>query len=280
MQNAQPPIQDATRSHTIWFSATIFTSAFLLFQVQPLIGKFILPWYGGSPAVWTTCMLVFQVLLFAGYSYAHALTSWLTLRRQALLHSVLLVIAAVVMPITPSADWKPTGNESPTLSIVILLLRTVGIPYFLLSSTGPLLQRWFCFACPGKLPYRLYALSNVGSLLALLSYPFLFEPIFSSSVQAWLWSVVFCCFAMICLVCAGRLLRSDISDPSRKAKTTTGRFSRTTWLQQLLQLVLFSRPTVRDAVGNDESSLHGYCRNPLPVDCSADHLLIVVHRHI
>ena len=198
----QPSLTTTHRNTVGWFAATIFTSAFLLFQVQPLIGKFILPWYGGSPAVWTTCMLVFQVLLFAGYAYAHGVSMWLTVRQQALLHSVLLVTAAVAMPITPSLAWKPTGSESPTLSIVILLVRTVGLPYFLLSSTGPLLQRWFCWTCPGRVPYRLYALSNVGSLLALLSYPFVFEPILCSSSQAWLWSVVFCCFAALCLVCA------------------------------------------------------------------------------
>ncbi len=203
-----------------WFAATVFTSAFLLFQVQPLIGKFILPWYGGSPAVWTTCMLVFQLLLFAGYAYAHGLSMWLTVRQQALLHSLLLVTAAVTMPITPSLDWKPTGSESPTLSIVVLLVRTVGLSYFLLSSTGPLLQRWFCWTCPGTVPYRLYALSNVGSLLALLTYPFVFEPILSSSSQAWLWSVVFCCFAALCLVCAGA--RFDRSSPRAPTTAVTG----------------------------------------------------------
>lgn len=201
-------IHSARRASAAWFAATVFASAFLLFQVQPLIGKFILPWYGGSPAVWTTCMLVFQVLLFAGYAYAHGLAIWLPVRHQALLHTALLVTAAAMMPITPQLDWKPTGYESPAWSIVMLLVRTVGLPYFLLSSTGPLLQRWFCRTCPGRGTYRLYALSNVGSLLALLTYPFVFEPILSSSSQAWLWSVVFCGFAAGCLVCAIRAIRT------------------------------------------------------------------------
>ncbi len=188
-------------SRSLLFAVTVFTSAFLLFQVQPLLAKFILPWFGGTPAVWTMCMLVFQLLLFGGYAYAHLLSSLKSVSRQACIHATLLTLAAVSLPIIPDTGWKPLGDEAPALRITLLLLATVGIPYFLLSATGPLLQQWFSKACPGISPYRLYALSNIGSLLALVSYPFLFEPIFSSTMQAGLWSVLFLVFALSCLMC-------------------------------------------------------------------------------
>jgi len=144
------------------YAATVFVSAFLLFQVQPLIGKTILPWFGGSPAVWTTCMLVFQVLLFGGYGYAHLMTRYLTPVRQGWLHLALLAVALVMLPVVPNASWKPTGADAPVLRIILLTLTTVGLPYFLLSSTGPLVQGWFSDTHAGQSPYRLYALSNVG----------------------------------------------------------------------------------------------------------------------
>lgn len=196
MQPAQP-----IRHRTLLFAITVFTSAFLLFQVQPLLAKFILPWFGGTPAVWTMCMLVFQVLLFGGYAYAHILSAVSSVTRQACIHASLLALAAFCLPIVPDASWKPVGDELPTLRIALLLLATVGMPYFLLSATGPLLQKWFSRACPGASPYRLYALSNAGSLLALLSYPFVFEPAFSSTAQAALWSALFLVFALACLMC-------------------------------------------------------------------------------
>jgi hypothetical protein len=180
------------------FASTIFVSAFLLFQVQPLMGKYILPWFGGSPGVWTTCMLVFQVLLFAGYAYAHLLNRYLSVRQQATLHCSLLALAAVLMPIAPEASWKPVGDESPARLIMVLLLCKVGLPYFLLSSTGPLLQAWISRARLPVEPYRLYALSNTGSLLALLTYPFLFERVWSSGEQALVWSIAFTGFAVLC----------------------------------------------------------------------------------
>ncbi len=191
----------------ICFASTIFTSAFLLFQVQPLISKYILPWFGGSPTVWSTCMLFFQVVLFGGYVYAHLLTTYLNPRWQAALHCALVVTAAAMLPITPDASWKPDGAADPTWRIVSLLTCCVGLPYFILSSTGPLLQRWFSVQLPGASPYRLYALSNIGSLLALISYPFAFEPVLSSPAQADLWSWGFRTFAVLCGCCAIGLLK-------------------------------------------------------------------------
>lgn len=185
------------------YAATIFLSAFLLFQVQPLLGKFILPWFGGSPAVWTTCMLVFQVLLFAGYAYAHATTQYLPPGRQVLLHVSLLLVACCLLPITPDPSWKPTAQDTPVWRIIFLTICAVGMPYFILSSTGPLVQSWFSRTLPNTSPYRLYSLSNLGSLIALLSYPFVFEPRFATQTQAVLWSGWFAIFAFLCVCSAG-----------------------------------------------------------------------------
>lgn len=190
------------------FAATIFLSAFLLFQVQPLLSKFILPWFGGTPAVWTTCMLFFQTLLFGGYVYAHVLTQRFSPRTQAAVHVSLLLAAVFYCPIAPSEVWKPTGGEDPTALILQLLMATVGLPFFVLSSTGPLLQSWFSRVHAGTSPYRLYALSNVGSLLALVTYPFLFEPAFDTAVQSGIWSWGFVGFGVLCAGCAGVLARA------------------------------------------------------------------------
>jgi hypothetical protein len=187
---------------SINFGLTILLSAFLLFQVQPLISKFILPWFGGTPAVWTTCMLFFQILLFFGYAYAHLTHRRLAPPAQAWLHLALLVLAILLLPIAPDAHWQPADPSNPTARILFLLAVNVGVPYCVLSSTGPLVQAWFGRAYPGKSPYRLYALSNLGSLLALLSYPILFEPAFDVSAQAKLWGWGFGLFAVACAILA------------------------------------------------------------------------------
>ncbi len=204
------------------YAATIFLSAFLLFQVQPLIGKFILPWFGGSPAVWTTCMLVFQVLLFGGYAYAHVTTRWLPPRQQAYLHVVLLALAILTLPVTPDPSWKPTNSDTPTLRIILLTTFCVGLPYFILSSTGPLVQGWFSRTHTGQSPYRLYSLSNLGSLLALVSYPFAVEPAFTTATQSLLWSGLFAAYVLLCAgsaIVMGNRARLDVS-PARIAETT------------------------------------------------------------
>lgn len=153
------------------FALSIFTGAFLLFQVQPLIGKYILPWFGGSPGVWTTCLLFFQTLLLGGYAYAHFSSKLLKPRGQAILHFALLLAALSLGGIAPSETWKSHVTGNPTWQILLLLTATLGLPYLVLSATGPLMQQWFSVTNPGLSPYRLYALSNIGSLLALLSYP-------------------------------------------------------------------------------------------------------------
>ncbi len=187
------------------YAATIFVSAFLLFQVQPIISKAILPWFGGSPAVWTTAMLFFQTLLFLGYAYAHFSQS-LRPRVQTAVHLAILALAVAMLPILPDAKWKPPDGSDPTGRILLLLAVAVGLPYFALSTTGPLVQAWFSRSYPGRSPYRLYSLSNIGSLLALLSYPFLIEPAATLSMQSRCWQYGFWAFAALCAVGAWRAL--------------------------------------------------------------------------
>ena len=187
------------------YALTIFTGAFLLFQAQPLIGKYILPWFGGAPGTWTTCLLFFQVLLLGGYAYAYASTRWLQLRAQALWHLLLLLAALALLPITPADSWKPDGSGHPTLQILGILLRCLGLPYFVLASTSPLLQHWFSRAHPDASPYRLYALSNVGSLLALVSFPFFFETHFPRTTQAMIWGWGLVIYAGASAYCAIKL---------------------------------------------------------------------------
>lgn len=191
------------------FAVTIFLSAFLLFQVQPLIGKIILPWFGGTPAVWTTCMLFFQVLLLGGYAYAHYSTQRLSPRRQGIVHAALLGLAlAVTAPtILPGDGWKPAGDDSPLVAILAMLTVCVGLPYFTLSATGSLVQAWFARAYPGRSPYELYALSNIGSLLGLLTFPFLVEPNIGSRDQASAWFWGYAAFAGLCAGLALRVMR-------------------------------------------------------------------------
>ena len=185
------------------FASTILLSAFLLFQVQPLIAKLILPWFGGSAAVWTSCMLFFQMALLGGYAYAH----WLNGRRgyhQTFVHLGLLILSFLSLPILPNPWWKPTGPEDPLLRILGLLTATVGLPYFLLSSTSPLLQSWYSRANGGAMPYRFFALSNAGSMVGLLAYPVLVEPYLTSGQQAWMWSIGYGVFAFVCATVAFR----------------------------------------------------------------------------
>ncbi|HEX5432133.1 MAG TPA: hypothetical protein VFW83_09215, partial [Bryobacteraceae bacterium] len=176
--------------------AAVFLSAFLLFQVQPIAARYLLPWFGGSPAVWTTCLLFFQAALLCGYLYAHWLGSRPSARFQSSVHIALLAGSLLLLPIAPGAIWKPSSSADPSGKILLLLTATVGGPYFLLSATAPLLQRWF--NREGKSPWRLYALSNFGSFLALLSYPFAVEPFLRLRTQTWIWSGLYVLFAALC----------------------------------------------------------------------------------
>ena len=185
------------------YAATIFLSSFLLFVVQPLIARLILPWFGGSAAVWTTCMLFFQALLLAGYAYAHWLVKKLPGRvPQAVLHTILLAAAVALLPIAPAESWKPDGTEEPVSHILLLLAVSVGLPYFVLASTSPLVQAWYARAHPERNPYRLFALSNLASLIALIGYPLVVEPFLAAREQVQGWSWAFAAFALLCALSA------------------------------------------------------------------------------
>ena len=165
--------------------------------MQPIIAKQILPWFGGSAGVWTTCLVFFQSILLAGYAYADW-TTRLGPRRQALLHVGLLALSLLSLPILASSGWKPQGDEQPILHILLLLAATIGLPYFLLSTTTPLLQAWYWRRFQTVVPYRLFALSNLASLIALLGFPILFEPVFDLKTLGWGWSFLFAGFALLC----------------------------------------------------------------------------------
>jgi hypothetical protein len=189
------------------YAATIFLSAFLLFLVQPIIAKQILPWFGGSSGVWTTALVFFQTTLLAGYAYAD-LTTRLGIRRQTMLHLALLAVSLALLPILASADWKPLGDEDPIARILLLLLATIGLPYFLLSTTTPLVQSWYWRRFHSAVPYRLFALSNFASLLALLGFPVLLEPWFSLGELGWGWSAAYIAFVVLCAATAWASVRA------------------------------------------------------------------------
>ncbi len=181
------------------FPITIFLSAFLLFQVQPMMGRYVLPWFGGTPAVWSVCLLFFQFILLGGYAYAHWVGSMRSLRKQAVIHIGLLTASLLLLPIMPNPEiWKPDSADNPSGRILLLLVVCIGGPYFLLSATTPLLQRWFHLTHPGRSHWRLYALSNFGSFLALFSYPFLLEPYLTLGTQGWTWTAAYIVFAGLC----------------------------------------------------------------------------------
>ncbi|MCC9606789.1 fused MFS/spermidine synthase [Blastopirellula sp. JC732] len=203
------------------FAAAVFVSALLLFQIQPIVSKAILPWFGGSPAVWTTAMLFFQVVLFLGYLYAHLTTRYLPLLWQGAVHLLLVIAAAVLSPVLADISWKPSPEDAPALRILLLLTATIGLPYFLLAANGPLLQAWFGRRFPGVSPYRLYALSNVGSLLALLSYPFVIEPNFAVSTQAAQWSIGFGLFAALLAIVVWQLRSAPAETPTGEVPTSS-----------------------------------------------------------
>jgi len=196
---------------------TIFVSAFLLFQVQPIMGRFILPWFGGTPAVWSVCLLFFQAMLLAGYAYAH----WL---RRPRLHIVLLAASLAFLPVIPT---RPSITDTPSARILLLLAVTVGAPYFLLSATAPLLQKW---TASERSPWRLYALSNFGSFLALLSYPFLVEHYVRLRTQAWFWSGFYVVFTLLCASVAWTVGQAILSPVSNEDTTRPTLWTILFWL--------------------------------------------------
>jgi hypothetical protein len=223
----------------IVFCLVSLLGAFLLFQVQPVISKFILPWFGGSPGVWTTCMLFFQVVLFGGYSYAHFLAK-LKPRTQALVHGLALLAAALMLPIIPDASYKPIGAEEPVGRILLLLTMTVGFPYLVLSATSPLIQVWFSHQYPQRSPWRLYSLSNIGSLTALLTYPVLIEPRWDVLRQTQIWSGTFVVFAGLMALCAiaNRVRKDEITPEADLHPQAATHPVKPTWMQRLSWVLL------------------------------------------
>jgi hypothetical protein len=186
------------------FSVTLFLSASLLFLVELMIAKMILPLFGGTPAVWNTCMMFFQAILLLGYGYAHLSGTRIRLHRQIVVHLAILLIACVVLPIAIPRQWAPSAGGSPIGDILLLLLVAVGPPFFVLSSTAPLLQQWFARTGhpSAKDPYYLYSASNLGSMLALISYPTLVEPHFRLAEQSGSWAIGYLIILIMSVVCA------------------------------------------------------------------------------
>jgi len=221
----------------MWLRASaIFLGAFLLFQVEPILAKQIHPWFGGSAAVWTICLVFFQTGLLVGYLYAHWAARHLRPRTLGLVHAALLGLSLLNLPVIPSAAWKPEGGEDPSLRIVGLLLATAGLPYLLLSTTSPLMQVWHWRECTRSLPYKLYAVANFASLCALLAYPFLIEPNIATRRQAWLWSVAYAGYVALAGAAAWR--------SRRHAALADCRDGATRWCERLTWLTLAAVPSM------------------------------------
>ena len=241
------PRQADGRRTLLPYAITIFVSAFLLFQVQLLLAKAILPWFGGAASVWTTCMLFFQTLLLVGYSYAHWLAQRPRLATQGRIHLIALVVAALALmltglawgvPLLPDGSWKPGPEHVPVWHILLLLSVAVGLPYLVLSATGPLLQAWFSRREPGRSPYRLYALSNLGSLLGLLTYPFLIEVFVPLQGQAWVWMTGYALFTAGMGWVAWRVTRAGSLPASANVGRVTGATPQPGARQRLLWFAL------------------------------------------
>jgi hypothetical protein len=217
------------------YACTIFLSAFLLFLMQPVIAKQILPWFGGAASVWAVCLVFFQSVLLLGYAYADFTSRRMQPRSQARLHVALLVLSLLLLPIIPDARWKPgaEAGAGPMLAILGLLCATVGLQYFLLSTTSPLVQAWYWRRFRTAAPYRLFALSNFASLLALLSYPVVIEPFITLAVQSWSWSTLYAAFVVLCSVTVLMSARhapvipaaTEATDESQRAPTNGERLS-------------------------------------------------------
>lgn len=211
--------RSTTQAHrTSLYAVTVIVGACLLFLVQPLIAKMILPWFGGTSSVWSAALVFFQACVLGGYSYAHWLSTHISSRRQSLIHTALLIVSCLLMPIVPAESLRPDGGGDPMLQILLLLTVTVGLPALLLSSTSPLLQVWYMRRTGSEPPYWLFAWSNAGSLLALLSFPLVLEPAFASQALAWGWSVLFVVFALLCVAIAYLNHRDSPADDQPAAR--------------------------------------------------------------
>src|SRR5918999_1400065 len=195
----------------VLFSVTIFVSASLLFLVEPMFAKFILPLFGSTPAVWTGSMMFFQMALLIGYLYVHATTAWLGTRKQAVLHLAVVLLPLLVLPLAvPADEWAPSSEANPIFLLLGLLLVSVGLPFFAISTTNPLVQRWLADTDhpAARDPYFLYRASNLGSVIGLLGYPLLVERELTLDTQGIWWSVGYRLLVVLVVLCAALLWRS------------------------------------------------------------------------
>ncbi len=222
LPEVEAPPSSAVRPATGLFAACVILSSFLLFLLQPMIAKRILAWFGGSSAVWILCLVFFQAALLAGYGYSHGLVTHLASRRQVWIHGGLLVASLLLLPAGPGEIWKPADPAAPGARILWLLTATVGVPYFLLSTTTPLLQSWYARSHRQALPYRLFAFSNLSSLAALLAYPVLIEPWLDTTTQLAVWSGFYALFVVLVNVCGWRTNRTPETRAAEPAAPSRG----------------------------------------------------------
>jgi hypothetical protein len=225
------PQQPAARAEHLLFVVVVCASAFLIFLVQPIVGKRILPWFGGASAVWTLCLAFYQSALFLGYAYAHLLIRFATPAQQLGVHALAVAVAAILLPVLPGDGWIPRELANPSAQILTMLAANVALPFMVLASTGPLVQAWFARRHPQRSPYPLYAFSNAGSLVALLAYPFVIEPRVSLSKTGDIWSVAFVVVGCLVIACAALAWRIRPSDRSVAAPDggSTGRLDSLLW---------------------------------------------------
>jgi hypothetical protein len=229
------------------FATTVFLSAFLLFQIQPIIAKMILPWFGGSSSVWSVCMVFFQAELLLGYAYVHWLHEKLSAQRQVIVHIGLLALSILMLPVAADPSWKGDALASPSWAVFVVLAVSVGAPYLMLSTTGPLMQAWYAhaFHTPGAdaKPYRLYALSNLASMIALLSYPVVIEPFFAVGLQAQGWSAGYVLFALAAIA-TGVVVYRKKSDNVEHVRSTDALDARPSLRECLLWIGLAAAASI------------------------------------
>lgn len=232
----------ATHPATMLFAVTVFLSAFLLFQIQPIVAKMILPWFGGSSSVWGVCMVFFQMELLLGYAYGHWLNERLTTRWQVFTHGGLLLLSLLTLPVAANPFWRDAFPQSPGWNVLLVLVTAVGVPYLLLSTTGPLMQAWYGRVTlrlnQGAQPYRLYALSNLASMLGLLTYPVIVERLWPVGLQARIWSWGYGAFVLACLGTLTLTLRHGVPNAQQSNKSLSEEAARPTWRDCLLWIAL------------------------------------------
>ena len=245
MTTLAPPASARIRAPAALFAVTVFASAALVFLVEPMIAKLVLPRLGGSPSVWNTSLAFFQVALLVGYGYAHALQRLKSLRAQALIHAAALLLAAIALPLRINELVGPPSSNHPTLWLLGVLAVSIGAPFAVLSATAPLVQAWHARTFGeggGKEPYVLYAASNLGSLLALLAYPLIVEPGLTLHAQRWGWSGGYLVFILLIAGLAVAVLRAG-GAPAAPSASRRGRGPPIVWRERLTWVALAAIPS-------------------------------------